>query len=267
MGAERNINREILALSLPSILANITVPLVGMVDLAVAGHLSLTQAATLIGGISIGTMLFDLLYWNFGFLRIGTGGQTAQAFGRGDRGELSSILYRGLALSLTISLMILLLQWPFTKLAFMVVDCSEEVASLALRYFFIRIWAAPATISLFVFKGWFIGMQDAVSSMTTDLVINVVNILSSVVLALGIGSWKGMGFPGIALGTVIAQYSGLVLALCIVGFKYGRRIFFDISPGRIRRSPRPFFLPRSAKNCFSGKGASPPAPGTRRRAC
>lgn len=201
------LDREILRLALPSILANITVPLVGMVDLAVAGHLgSLGEAATLIGGVSVGTMLFDLLYWNFGFLRVGTGGLTAQAFGWEDWQGTRVILFRGVVLALLIAALILVLQWPFVHLALYVTHGSDAVRELALRYFFIRIWAAPATLSLMSIKGWFIGMQDTVSSMATDLVVNVVNIVASVIL----GRW--IGFAGIAWGTVIAQFTGLAFA-------------------------------------------------------
>lgn len=201
------LDREILRLALPSILANITVPLVGMVDLAVAGHLgSLGEAATLIGGVSVGTMLFDLLYWNFGFLRVGTGGLTAQAYGREDWQGTRVILFRGVVLALLIAALILVLQWPFVHLALYVTHGSDAVRELALRYFFIRIWAAPATLSLMSIKGWFIGMQDTVSSMATDLVVNVVNIAASIIL----GRW--IGFAGIAWGTVVAQFTGLAFA-------------------------------------------------------
>lgn len=217
-------NREILRLAVPSILANITVPLVGMVDIAVAGHLvggaGSYGAAEFIGGIAIGSLLFDLLYWNFGFLRISTGGLTAQAFGRKDFQECTDIFARSLGISLIISLIILILQSPFPKAAFLVVKTSPTVKNLALQYFFIRIWAAPATLSLMVIKGWFVGMQDSFSSMVTDLVVNAVNIVASIVLTLGIGGWDGIGYPGIAVGTVIAQYSGLLTAVVIIRFKY-----------------------------------------------
>ena len=215
------INKEILKLAIPSILANITVPIVGMVDIAVAGHLD-TQAATMIGGIAIGTMLFDLLYWNFGFLRVGTGGLTAQAFGRGDRRECASILTRALGISLACAFVLIAIQWLFVKAAFLVVDCTPEVRELASQYFFIRIWAAPATLSLMAFKGWFIGMQDSVSPMVTDLIVNGMNVLMSFALALGVKAlnYEGMGFAGIAAGTVVAQYSGLLAAILLLLFKY-----------------------------------------------
>ena len=133
-----SINRSILKLAIPSILANITVPLVGMADIAIAGHLG-AQAATLIGGIAIGSMLFDLLYWNFGFLRIGTGGLAAQAYGAGDRRECARVLARAMTMSLAIALFLIAIQWLVVKLAFLVVDCTPEVRELASRYFYIRI--------------------------------------------------------------------------------------------------------------------------------
>lgn len=135
-------NKEMLRLALPSILANLTVPLVGMVDIAVAGHLN-ASAAALIGGVSVGSLMFDLLYWNFGFLRAGTGGMTAQAFGRQDWRDCAGNLVRGVGLALVIAFALILVQWPFQKLIFLFVGCSDEVRSLALEYFYIRIWAAP----------------------------------------------------------------------------------------------------------------------------
>ena len=220
----RQINKDILKLALPSILANITVPLVGMVDIAVAGHLDV-NAATMIGGIAIGTMLFDLLYWNFGFLRIGTGGLAAQAYGRGDRKECARILSRALGIAIVIAVALIAVQWGFIKAAFMVVDCTPEVQALASQYFFIRIWAAPATLSLMALKGWFIGMQDSVSAMVADVTVNGMNILMSILLALGLtvgdkAILPGMGFPGIAAGTLIAQWTGLLISLSIIVFKY-----------------------------------------------
>ena len=217
------LNKEILRLALPSILANITVPLVGMVDMAVAGHLPGGSSAAFIGGITIGTMLFDLLYWNFGFLRVGTGGLTAQAYGRqrkgipgqaGDDG-IGSILRRALRIAWLSGLALIVLQWVVVQLAFLVVDCSQEVRELATRYFYIRIWAAPATLSLFAFKGWFIGLQDTVRPMTADLLVNGINIAASIGLSLV------MGFPGIALGTVLAQWSGFTYCFLAARKRYG----------------------------------------------
>ena len=136
-----SLNKEIIRLAVPSIVANITVPLVGMVDIAVAGHLGLSgSAAPLIGGITIGSMMFDLLYWNFGFLRAGTGGLTAQAYGRGDMCNSYSILSKGLVMAGIIAVILLALQLPFAKLVSHFVKTSEAVMALAIQYFFIRIW-------------------------------------------------------------------------------------------------------------------------------
>lgn len=233
----RPINRDILKLALPSILANITVPIVGMVDVAVAGHLD-TNAATMIGGIAIGSMLFDLLYWNFGFLRVGTGGLAAQAYGRGDRPDCARVLVRSLGVALASAFLLIAVQWFFVKAAFVFVDCTPEVRGLASQYFFIRIWAAPATLSLMALKGWFIGMQDSVSAMVTDITVNGMNILMSIILALGfsIGGWyyEGIGFAGVAAGTVAAQYSGLLTALILLFARYRRNTLLSIRRSELK---------------------------------
>lgn len=234
---DRALNREILRLSLPSILANITVPLVGMVDTAVAGHLPAAGgcgAAEFIGAISVGAMLFSLLYWSFGFLRTGTGGLTAQAFGRGDFRECGRIFVRGAGLALAVAAAVLMLQWPYLKLVLFCTQGTPEVENLAARYFFIRIWAAPATLSLMAFRGWFVGMQDSMRSMWADLVVNAVNIVASIVLSLGIGNWQGLGFDGIALGTVIAQYSGLLYCSLATFFRYGGKVFSLLDRASLR---------------------------------
>ena len=230
-------------LAFPSILANITIPLVGIVDTAIAGHISNAAA---IGGIAIGTMLFDLLYWNFGFLRVGTAGLTAQEYGneRGERlevrgeglevrgGKTFDILSHSLFVALCGAGLILVLQWVFVTAALWFVPCSEEVARFAREYFFIRVWAAPATLSLMALKGWFIGMQNTVAPMVTDLVVNCVNMLASWILAV----YTPLGAMGVAWGTLIAQYTGLATAIIILKTKYqlpdsGTFRFSDIKKG------------------------------------
>jgi MATE family multidrug resistance protein len=220
-----SLNSQILRLAIPSILANITIPLVGLVDTAIVGHIA---NATAIGGIAIGTMLFDLLYWNFGFLRVGTSGMTAQAFGRGDRVECARLLSQSIGIALIGAAIIWLIQWLFVNLVLLLVPCSPEVASFAREYFFIRIWAAPATLSLMAFKGWFIGMQDTVSPMITDILVNVVNMAVSYVLAV----YTPMGALGVALGTVIAQFTGLTAAIILLLAKY-RKLWQGLSPVRL----------------------------------
>ncbi len=220
----KNLNKDILSLAIPSILAGITVPLVGMADIAVAGHLGGSMGgAALIGGITIGTMLFDLLYWNFTFLRSGTGGLTAQAYGRLKAGyvmpgpdrasSIRSILLRALRIAFVSGLALIALQWVVLWLAFLLVDCSPEVRELASQYFMIRIWAAPATLSLFAFKGWFIGLQDTVKPMIADLLVNGLNIALSFGLGFGLCGLPAMGFAGVAAGTLIAQWCGFIYSV------------------------------------------------------
>ena len=247
-----NLHRDILRLAVPSILANITVPLVGMVDIAVAGHLGASGglgAAALIGGISIGTMLFDMLYWNFGFLRGGTGGLTAQAYGRyragvpGAEGDIAVTLKRALGIAFGSGLVLVALQWVVVQVAFLLVKCSPEVQTLATQYFYIRIWAAPATLSMFAFKGWFIGMQDTVRPMVCDLLVNAVNILLSVGLAFGYAGLPELGFRGVAWGTFFAQWTGFTYAVLAVWRRYGSFFRKTDSPApRGNSSWRAFFV-------------------------
>ena len=217
----RSINRQVLSLALPSILANITVPLVGMVDLAISGHIG---DAAAIGGLAVASMLFDLLYWNMGFLRVGTGGITAQAYGRKDNRGIIDTLTQGLSTALGAALFFIAIQWLFVEAAFLFISCSPEVEAVARQYFFIRIWAAPATLSLFAFKGWFIGMQNTVFSMAVDLWVNVVNMAASWLLAFH----TPLGMAGIAWGTLIAQWTGLLLACALFMVRY-RGLLSDFS--------------------------------------
>ena len=224
---EQYMNKEILRLAIPSILANITIPLVGLVDTIIVGHISDAHA---IGGIAIGTMLFDLLYWNFGFLRVGTSGMTAQAFGRGDREQCARLLTQSVGIAMLGTALIWVLQWLFVTAVLWVVPCSEQVSAFAREYFYIRVWAAPATLSLMALKGWFIGMQDTVTPMITDIVVNVVNMVVSYVLAV----YTPMGALGVALGTVVAQFTGLSLAIILLLCKY-RHVFRGLSIWQLAR--------------------------------
>ncbi len=207
-------NKEILRLAVPSIITNITVPLLGMVDVAVVGHIG---NASYIAAIALGTMVFNLIYWNFGFLRMGTSGLTAQAFGAGDRQEYLRVLVRGLAIALIAALMLIALQRPIGYLCRRWIHSSEETLALTLTYFHIRIWAAPATLALYVLKGWFIGMQNAKTPMWIAIILNIVNIVCSLVFVFVLRA----GIAGVAWGTVIAQYSGLVLAILLWFAQYG----------------------------------------------
>ena len=226
-------NRTVLKLAIPSIFANITVPLVGMADTAIAGRLG---DATVLGGIAIASMLFDLLYWNMGFLRVGTGGMVAQAYGRGDYKDAMSTFALGITTALAFAFLFIVCQWVYVEAAFHFIECSPGIEALAREYFFIRIWAAPATLSLNVFKGFFIGMQNAVSPMAVDITVNVTNIAASIFFAF----YAGLGFSGIAWGTLVAQYVGLILAASLMVFQYRRHFHLmdirnDIRPGKIRK--------------------------------
>ena len=206
-------NRRILGLALPNIVTNITVPLLGMVDMAIVGHLS----ANHIGAIAIGTSIFNLIYWNFGFLRMGTSGFTAQAYGAGRTDEAVKVFVRAFAVALAIAALLLILQWPLALLSERVFHGSPEVISLALSYFYIRIWAAPATLGLYAVKGWFIGMQNSRLPMWIAIILNIVNIVCSLIFVMVL-NWD---IRGVALGTVIAQYSGLAIGLFFVVKRYG----------------------------------------------
>lgn len=190
-----------------------------MVDLAIVGAMGST---TLLGGIAIGTAIFNLLYWNFGFLRMGTSGLTAQAYGRRDFVEIQRVLMRSLTVACAIAALILALQVPLADLILRFMDSSPAVESAAREYFFYRVWAAPATLSLYAFKGWFIGMQNSRSPMWIAIFINVINVIASLVLAFPLG----MGLAGVALGTAVAQWSGAGLAIVMLVKYYGR--YFDI---------------------------------------
>jgi MATE family multidrug resistance protein len=208
-------NKRILGLAIPNIITNITVPLLGMVDLAIVGHLSIAH----LGAIAIGTQIFNLIYWNFGFLRMGTSGFTAQAYGAQDMAEAVRIFVRAITLAFLIALLLILLQWPIGKLSEVIfrVDQEPRILQLALSYFFVRIWAAPATLGLYAVKGWFIGMQNSRLPMWIAIFLNLVNIVCSLLFVLGF-HW---GIRGVALGTVIAQYSGLAVGVFFMMHKYG----------------------------------------------
>ena len=226
-------NKTVLKLAIPSIFANITVPLVGLADTAIAGRLG---DATVLGGIAIASMLFDLLYWNMGFLRVGTGGMVAQAYGRGDYKDAIDTFALGITTALAFAFLFIVCQWVYVEAAFHFIECSPGIEALAREYFFIRIWAAPATLSLNVFKGFFIGMQNAVSPMAVDITVNVTNIAASIFFAF----YAGLGFSGIAWGTLVAQYVGLVLAVSLMVFQYRKHfrlmdIRNNIRPGKIRK--------------------------------
>ncbi|MFI3287183.1 MAG: MATE family efflux transporter [Rikenellaceae bacterium] len=212
---------KILNLSIPNIISNITIPLVGMADLAIVGLLNDDIA---LSGIAIGTAIFNMLYYTFTFLRMGTSGTTAQAYGKKDMQQSVEVLLRGLALAILISIFILIVNNLIEQGSLWFMEGSEAVESVAASYYKIRIWAAPATLSLYVFQGWFIGMQNSKTPMWIALFINVINITLSCVFALTLS----LGLDGVAYGTLIAQWSGVLLSLFAL-WRYYARIFRKVS--------------------------------------
>lgn len=205
-------NKKILNIAIPSVISNITVPLLGLVDIAIAGHLGSTSY---IGAIAVGSMLFDMIYWAFGFLRMGTSGMTSQPFGRRDFPEISRTLIRSLVVGLFIGLLILILQRPIEYVAFYFISPSTEVRRWASVYFRICIWGAPAVLCLYGFNGWFIGMQNSRIPMIVAVVQNVANIIFSLCFVYVFG----MKVEGVAWGMLIAQYIGIFLSIgCFMWF-------------------------------------------------
>ena len=198
-------NREILQIALPSIVSNITVPLLGLIDAAIVGHLG---AASYIGAIAVGGMLFNIIYWIFGFLRMGTSGMTSQAYGQKDEAETMRILARSMGVGMLIALVLIILQYPIERIAFTLMKATPEVERLASLYFRICIWGAPAVLGLYSISGWCIGMQNSRFPMYVAITQNIVNILASLVLVYGFG----MKIEGVAIGTLVAQYAGLLMA-------------------------------------------------------
>ena len=201
----RDMHKHILKIALPSIVSNIVVPLLGVVDLAIAGHLG---APAFIGAVSVGATMFNLIYWNFGFLRMGTSGMTAQAYGQGNGDEAVCTLRRAVALALALGIAIIALQYPLQWILLEIIAPDAGIAMLARDYFFICVWGAPALLATMSFTGWFIGMQNAAYPMAIAIAINIINIATSLICVFPLG----LGFHGIAVGTLVAQWSGLLLS-------------------------------------------------------
>lgn len=206
-------DRSILRLAIPNIVSNITVPLLGMVDMAVVGHL---DSEDYIGAIAIATTIFNFIYWNFAFLRMGTSGFTAQAFGAENKQEQANSLLRSLVIALSAGILIALLQSFILRLGFFFFDAEGAVKVYAAEYFRIYIYAAPAILGMYAFNGWFIGMQDAKTPMFIAIGINIVNIG----LCLFFVYVLNMKIEGVALASLCAQYLGFFTALTIWLNKY-----------------------------------------------
>ena len=190
----RTMLRVILALSLPSIVTNITTPLLGMTDVAIAGHM--------------GSAVY-MLYWLLGFLRMGSSGMTAQAYGAGDRAAQSLVLARSLLLAVGIGLVFVVFQRPLCRLLLSVMDVNGATATLCRDYFYILVWGAPASLGSYALTGWLLGMQNTRVTMWVSLIINLVNISVSLAMVY----WLGMGISGLAIGSLTAQWVGMLAVL------------------------------------------------------
>lgn len=215
--AMKAIDRRILQIAVPSIVSNITVPLLGLVDVAIVGHMG---SDTYIGAIAVGSMIFSVVYWLFGFLRMGTSGLTSQALGRRDLDEVSCTLSRALAAALSGGAAVIVLQWPLLACAMALMEPAPELTCAVDRYFRVCVWGAPAVLAVHALNGWFLGMQNSRVPMVVSIVQNVANILASALLVYA----AGMKIEGVALGTLTAQYVGLVASLALLVRHYGRHI-------------------------------------------
>ena len=193
-------------IALPVVLSNATVPLLGAVDTAVIGQLG--QAAPL-GAVGMGAVVLATLYWAFGFLRMSTSGLAAQAQGAADMPERSAVLLRALLVAVAAGLALIVLQWPLFAAVFAVAPASAEVEGMAHTYLAIRIWGAPATIALYALTGWLVGVERTKGVLVLQLWQNGLNILLDLWFVLGLG-W---GIEGVAVATLIAEVTGLGLAL------------------------------------------------------
>lgn len=209
--------REILAIAIPAIVSNLTTPLLGLVDVAITGHLG---AAVYIAAIAVGGTMFNMLYWLFNFLRMGSSGLTAQAFGAGKKELCDTILFRASFIGLAIGLAMIVLSRPLGDAILAFMDAEDATEALARRYFSICIWGAPAVMLSYAFAGWFIGMQDSRSAMWTAIATNVVNIAVSLTLVRGLG-WK---IEGVATGTLVAQWASAILGIIIICDKFRPKI-------------------------------------------
>lgn len=208
-------DRQILHIALPAIVSNVTVPLLGLVDVAIVGHLG---AASYIAAIAVGGMTFNVIYWIFGFLRMGTSGLTSQAFGRRDLSEVTRLLVRSLGIAMAVAVALIALQGPLLHLSQGLMQPSEATRPLAATYFRILIYGAPAMLGLFGLSGWCIGMQNSRIPMAVSILQNVVNIGASTLLVFGFG----MHVEGVATGTLVAQWSGFIVAVALCARHYGR---------------------------------------------
>ena len=210
-------NREILRIALPNIISNITVPIMGIAGTMIAGHLG--DSVATIGALAIGVSIFNFIYWNCSFIRMGTSGITAQAFGAGDNRTTTLMLARAITVSLVVGLIAIILQRPLGLGALAIMNGNELVSD----YFFARIWAVPAGVLLFGLNGWLTGMQNAIIPMIVAVMVNTIHVAFSIWFAFPLG----MGIVGIAYASVVAQWTGVIITAAITWWHF-RKSFVAI---------------------------------------
>ena len=214
-------NREILRLALPNIISNITVPLMGLASTIIAGHACGENGTLAIGALSIGVSIFNFIYWNCSFIRMGTSGLTAQAYGGNQHKEYTLMLWRALIVALGMGIIALVLQYPIGEFSIGFLGMESAEANIMITdYLYTRIWAVPAGIMLFAFNGWLTGMQNAVLPMVTAILVNILHIGCSILFSI-VGD---MGLQGIALASVVAQWTGMAVTAVAIWVLYHKRI-------------------------------------------
>jgi MATE family multidrug resistance protein len=209
-------NRDVWRIAAPMILSNVSVPLLGMVDTGVTGHL---ESPTYLGAVAIGGTIFGFLYTGMNFLRMGTTGIAAQCYGADDNDGLRVSLGQAIIVATLIALALIAVQVPIGNIAMSLFGAEADVEAFALEYFSIRIWSAPGTLANYVLIGWFIGLQNARVPLLIFLTINITNIILDLFFVLGLG----MKVDGVALASVIAEYSGLLVGLIFAARALRRR--------------------------------------------
>ena len=238
-----NMNRAILRIAIPNIISNITVPLMGIASTFIAGRACENESELAIGALSIGVTIFNFIYWNCSFIRMGTSGLTAQAYGAEEHREYSLMLWRSVVVALGVGILAFALQYPIGELSILFMDMGDAGANTMISdYFYTRIWAVPAGIMLFALNGWLTGMQNAVLPMAVAILVNLLHIGCSYLFSI-VGT---MGLEGIALASVVAQWVGVIVMAVIITLLYRKRL--------VKVSMRAVMDLKSMKRFFSING-------------
>src|SRR5215475_13820601 len=200
---------RVFGIAAPTMVANLTTPLLGIVGTAVIGRLG---EAHLLGAVAMSALVFDLIFWVFGFLRMGTVALTAQALGAGDAREQRAVFVRALAVAAVIGLTLIVLQRPLADVIFFAMGGSEAVTAAAKAYFFVRIWSAPFALGSYVVLGWLVGLARTGIALALQIAINLLNMAATAALVLGLE----LGVPGAALGAVVAETAGFAAGLAAI---------------------------------------------------